>query len=885
MCTSASHNASEEREILPTNVTPLHYDLLLAPDLDSLAYTGEVHIRVRINEATDKIVLHSNELDIKEASLVSTALKAEGPLSASGISLNKDDETVHLAFAQSLPGGDEATLSIKFSSVLNDLMVGFYRSKYTDANGATKNMATTQFEPTDARRAFPCWDEPMQKATFDVTLRVKEELTALSNMDIAKSISVGDGLKEVSFNTTPIMSTYLLAFIVGELDYIEAHTSGKHNGRPIPCRVYTAPGNSEKGRFALDVTVQVLEYFADVFGIAYPLPKLDQVAINDFEAGAMENWGLITYREVALLVDGANTSSRAKQYVAEVVSHELAHQWFGNLVTMEWWSELWLNEGFATWVGNLAVDHLFPEYHMWTQFLIDNLQRALSLDALRSSHPIQVPVQRSADISQIFDAISYSKGASAIRMLSSYIGLDNFFKGIRAYLQKHKYANASTEDLWNALSEASGVNVTQFMALWTRKIGHPILTVTELEGGKQIQVQQNRYLSAGKATDAEDETEWWVPLGITTSDNKSARPDDVLKARSATFDVPVASSKWYKLNKDTVGIYRVKYPASAVVNIAQAIMQGELEINDRIGIIADAASLAVSGHSNTSDFLTLLQAYSGETEFVVWQDINTRTDALRLAWSNESEEVRDKIDALLRTLYAPLVKRLGWNAVGDNEDSLMSRLRALAIAGAASANDRQVVDEAIRRLNAYFEGNKAEVNTDTIRAVFMAAVHHGGRAEFEKVKGYFLDTENPVDQRLAALSSLGYSRDAELISELLEFALSDNVRNQDVHQALAAIGLSAVGRELVWKWYQDNYDLLTARYRASMSYMGLLIRVSIGGFVGADKAEEVERFFAARDTSKYQRVLDQSLEKIRSNTAWFEKSRDDVRAWLASNEF
>ncbi|KAJ1964402.1 hypothetical protein GGI12_001451 [Dipsacomyces acuminosporus] len=884
MCTSVP-NTIEERELLPTNVTPVHYDLFLAPDLDALTYTGHVSIKVRINDSTDKIVLHSNDLEIEEAVISSTAFQPEESLSASAITLEKEDETAHLAFAQSLPSGVDATLKIKFRGILNDLMVGFYRSKYTDTAGNTKTMAMTQFEPTDARRAFPCWDEPMQKATFDVTLRVKEELTALSNMDVAKTESVGSGLKEVSFNTTPIMSTYLLAFVVGELEYIETHTSGKHNGRPIPIRVYTTPGKKENGRFALNVAAQVLEYFADVFGIAYPLPKLDQVSCVDFESGAMENWGLVTYREVALLVDEANTSSRAKQQVAYVVSHELAHQWFGNLVTMEWWSELWLNEGFATWVGTLAVDYVFPEYNIWTQFLVDDLQRALALDSLRSSHPIQVPVRRSSEISQIFDAISYSKGGSAIRMLSSYIGLDSFFKGVRAYLQKHKYANASTENLWDALSEASGVDVTKFMALWTRTIGYPILTVTEEENGAAIRVRQNRYLSAGGVTAEEDQTLWWVPLGIDTSEGKGQHASTVLTEREAVVPVPVSSSKWYKLNKDTVGIYRVKYPASAVANLAKAVAAGELSVNDRIGVIADAASLASSGDSNTSDFLTLLQAYSNETEFVVWQEIALRLDTLQSVWANETDEVHEKFHALSRKLFSPLVKHLGWDAAGPSEDSLVSRLRALAIRAAGFAGDEEVISETRRRFAEFFGGNRSVFTTDTLRVAFSIAVRKGGRDEFEKVKGYFLDSANPVDQQLAALSSLGFTTDPELINELLGFALSDKVRNQDVHLAIVAINTSGPSRVRLWKWYQDSYDLLVGRYHASMNYMGILVRLSTSEFVGNDKADEVESFFAEKNTSKFQRVIDQSLEKIRSNSAWFAKDRENVRTWFADNGF
>ncbi|KAJ2407862.1 hypothetical protein J3F80_002514 [Coemansia sp. RSA 2526] len=880
MTSVATQDAVEERELLPTNVTPTHYDLLLAPNLEALTYTGEVRIKVHINEETSEIVLHSNELELLKAALI---IGDEAPLQASRIELKKEDETAHLHFEQPLAAGSNATLFVSFHGVLNDLMVGFYRSKYKDAQGAEKFMATTQFEPTDARRAFPCWDEPMQKATFGVTLRVSEGLTALSNMDVAETTNSGDGLKEVRFNITPVMSTYLLAFVVGELEYIEAHTSGKHNGRAIPCRVYTTPGKSAQGQFALDVAVQVLEYFADVFGIAYALPKLDQIAIGDFEAGAMENWGLVTYREVALLVDAASTSSRARQQVAYVVSHELAHQWFGNLVTMEWWSELWLNEGFATWVGTLAVDHVFPEYHIWTQFLVDDLQRALALDALRSSHPIQVPVRRSAEISQIFDAISYSKGGSAIRMLSSYIGLDSFFRGVRAYLQKHKYANASTQDLWRALSDASGVDVNEFMAIWTRTIGYPILTVEELPGGTQIQVRQNRYLSAGAVSDDEDQVLWWVPLRVATPGSDAQRTTDVLTTRNATVDVPVGTAKWYKLNQDTVGIYRVKYPPGAVANLATAIAAGELEVNDRIGIIADAAALASSGHSNTSDFLTLLRAYRNETELVVWQEISLRLDVLQSVWADEADVI-DKIRALTQSLFSPLAKRLGWDAAAG-EDSLNSRLRALAIRYAGCSGDSAVVAETKRRFAAFFDGDRSVFNTDTLRAAFVVAVRTGGREEFAKVQEYYLDAANPVDQQLAALSSMGFTTDPELLDELFEFALSDRVRNQDVHQAIMAVNTYGPSRARLWQWYRDNYALLATRYRASMSYMGILVRLSVAEFTGAARADEVEAFFAALNTSKFQRVVDQSLEKIRSNTRWLEKDRADVAAWLASNAY
>ncbi|KAJ2376040.1 Aminopeptidase 2 mitochondrial, partial [Coemansia sp. RSA 2611] len=368
-----------------------------------------------------------------------------------------------------------------------------------------------------------------------------------------------------------------------------------------------------------------------------------------------------------------------------------------------------------------------------------------------------------------------------------------------------------------------------------------------------------------------------------TSANKDNHSTNVLTTREATFDLDVSSTKWYKLNRDTVGIYRVKYPASAVANLARAIANGELSTNDRIGVIADAASLASSGHSNTSDFLTFLRAYSNETEFVAWQEIVLRIDALQSVWATESEETREQLRALCRTLFSPLVQRLTWDAVDANEDSLVSRLRALAIRAAGFAGDSEVISETNRRFQVFFAGDRSVFNTDTLRAAFAVAIRNGGRDEFEKVKSYYLDSANPVDQQLAALSSLGFTTDPAIVDELLEFALTDAVRNQDVHQAIVAINTHGANRERLWQWYQDKYDLLVGRYRASMNYMGILVRLSIAEFVGNAKADEVELYFADKNTAKFQRVIDQSLEKIRSNTVWLNKDREDVEGWFASN--
>ena len=403
---------SADAVVLPTNVKPRKYRMTLQPDLNSFTFSGEQTIEVDIRVPTARVMLNATELDISEVTL-----RRDGSsLPASSISLDAETETATLDFARVLSPGP-AQLEMKFSGTLNDRLVGFYRSEYQDTHGNTRYLATTQFEATDARRAFPCWDEPAQKAVFDVTLVFDESLEAVSNTPAVEESSPAPGLRSVRFGETPIMSTYLLAFVVGDLASVQAEAA---NGTTIG--VWTTRGKENQAGFALDTSVKLLGYFNDYFGIPYPLPKLDHLAIPDFAAGAMENWGCITYRETALLVDPENSSAGTRQRVAEVVAHEMAHMWFGDLVTMEWWDDLWLNESFASWMGTKSVDWLFPDWEMWTQFVNMDTNRALSLDGLKNSHPIEQEVKNPAEVSQLFDAISYSKGGSVLRMLENFWG-------------------------------------------------------------------------------------------------------------------------------------------------------------------------------------------------------------------------------------------------------------------------------------------------------------------------------------------------------------------------------------------------------------------------------------------------------------------------------
>ncbi|ORY04712.1 aminopeptidase [Basidiobolus meristosporus CBS 931.73] len=869
--------ATADRIILPTNVKPSHYVVSLTPDLEKFTFEGSVDTTLTINENTSKITLHAKEIKVHSAYLNSEVSKTEQNNVSTDISYDEKLETVTLTFPQEVPAGSQALLSLKFSGILNDKMSGFYRSSYNDKDGNKKYMAVTQFEATDARKAFPCWDEPALKATFDITLRVPEELTALSNTDVISESKVG-GLKEVKFSTTPIMSTYLVAFVVGDLEYIEASTSGINNGKPVVCRIYTLKGQSSQGHFALDVATKTLEYFSEAFGSPYPLPKLDLIAIPDFEAGAMENWGLVTFRTVLLLFDEKTSSARIKLRIANVVAHELAHQWFGNLVTMEWWNHLWLNEGFATWVASLAVNKLFPDWNVWTQFVVDDLQRGLQLDALRSSHPIEVDVRDPAEIHQIFDAISYSKGASVIRMLSSFLGEDVFLRGVRAYLKKHEYGNASTQDLWNSLSEESGHDVGKFMTLWTKQVGYPVLTVTEADG--KLNIRQSRYLSSGDVTPADDTQLWWVPLSITDASNVEKSSDDILTDKEASFDIP--KNGFYKLNSQQTGVYRVHYPTEALEKLGEAVQQKQgLTASDRIGIVADTAALAYSGFSKTSDLLSLLKHFENEDDYTVLSEIAGRIRTLVSVWYQEPEEIVNSILTIQRNIFAKQAKRLGWE-IPEKEDYLSSLLRNLAIAMAGKAEDKEIIAEAQQRFEKFIGGDESAIHPNLRSTVYDIVVKNGGQQEYEAVLKIYEETTT-ADQKLFALAALGSTSQPELIQRSLDFAISDSVRPQDIIYIISSIGSNPIGREPLWKFVSDHWDILCDRYAGSMATLGNIVKYSTGDFAEDAKAKEVEEFFKDKNTKDIDRPLQQSLEKLRANAAWLNRSREDVEKWLKEN--
>jgi puromycin-sensitive aminopeptidase len=858
--------------LLPPDVQPLHYRISLSPDLSAFTFAGEETIDLEIHQSTSQIVLNAAELEIQEAYVI----RGGQHLSAQAIALDDKEETATLTFASPLATGTQQ-LSLRFTGVLNDKLRGFYRSEYTLPDGTKRVMATTQFEAPDARRAFPCWDEPARKATFEISLLIPAGLTAISNMPVVSETPQASGTKLVRFDKSPIMSTYLLALMVGEFESVEAQAEG------TMVRVWTTPGKKEQGRFALDVSCRLLSFYNSYFGIPYPLPKLDLIAIPDFAAGAMENWGAITYREVALLVDPAHSSAATKQRVAIIIAHEIAHMWFGNLVTMEWWNDLWLNEGFASWIEYKAVDHLFPEWDMWTQFIFADSGPAMSLDGLKTTHPIEAEVKTPHDINELFDAISYSKGASVIRMLEQFLGAETFRRGLVHYLSAHQYGNARTEDLWASLGEVSGKPVKAIMDTWTKQPGYPFLTVQEQAGDAGqpdlALVQQRFFLDHDPAQVARDASIWKIPVGI-----KSAGAENphftMMEAREITVRLPAGSStanghSWIVVNAGRSGFFRVNYSAAMWERLQPAIESKALPTADRLGLESDAFALMRAGHLPATRFLSLARAYAQEREYPVWTDL-----VGSLGWISSllaDAPCEPQLTAFARALLQPIAAQLGWEPRA-NESHLDSLLRGVVLHEIGHYDDPPVIDEARARFSRYVQDPQA-VHPDLRSTVMNLAAHGGERSTYQALR----DVEQRAtlqEEKLRALGALTHFQQRDLLQETLELSLSPAVRSQDTIRVVAGVAANPRGRDLSWEFVRGHWEEFDRRYGGGGFLLMRLIESVTSHFASAAREREVSEFFQEHPAPSAARTIQQCLERIRINTRWLAQNQDQVAAWL-----
>lgn len=863
-----------EFQRLPKDVKPIKYTVTLEPDLETFTFKGFVDIELDVVRSTNELKFHAQDLEIFKAEVFSNGNSFSTGDSVLPVKIDKEAGTAIVGLGRKLLEPGKARLHLDFQGTLNDSMAGFYRAGYMK-DGKKHYMATTQFEATEARKALPCWDEPALKAQFSVTLIVPEGLTGLSNMPEESRELLPSGSTAVKFADTPVMSTYLLAFIIGDLEKVTTSTKAG-----VEVNVYTTPGNKEQGRFSLKIASEIITFFADYFGIDYPLPKADLVAVPEFAMGAMENWGLITFRDTALLVDEATSSAAACQHVAYVVSHELAHQWFGNLVTMEWWSDLWLNEGFATWVGWLGVDHVHPEWDVWTQFASSDMGSALVTDALLSSHPIEVPINDPKEITQVFDALSYRKGACVVRQLDAAVTPDLFKKGLRTYLKRHQWGNTVTNDLWKAVAEESGKPVEDMMRSWTQQMGYPLISVTPSPNGG-VHLRQCRFLSKGPPTPEEDSQLWWVPITAragTLDGETSSLPITILSEKDVDAkELIVPKDGWLKLNAGQPGFFRVNYTPELWSSLASAVQSSSLGVIDRLGIIMDAFALAKAGLLASSHALELAVSFKNETEYTVWNQINGDLSEVGLLLS--TTEYLEHFEAVGCNLFSLVAEKVGWEPK-PGESHSVALLRPLILLRLGSFGHKPTVEECRKRFKMLKE-DPFSVPADLRRPVAYISVKYGGREEFEAVKELFRKAQKP-DLKQDCLMAMGQTMDPELIKEYLEFGLDENeVKAQNTLYVFAMLSSNRSGREIQWDFVRRRWEAIYSRFKNSMGLIQHVVCMPLRGFSTYEKAQEAEDFFTTNPVPEAKMELGRTLETIRSRAAWLERDRDDMGSWLS----
>jgi aminopeptidase N len=835
---------------------PENYKLEIEADKSNKSFSGTVRITgKKVGRPSKRITLHQAGLTITAARVVKHDKHGEDELTVARINTHGTFDELRLHFNEMIYPG-RYFIELSFSGLISQQMNGIYLSTF-DHQGKTKQLVATQFESHYAREAFPCIDEPEAKATFDLTLITDTNEVVVANTPIVEE-DKRNGKLITTFDTTPKMSTYLLAFVHGELGFTQARTK---DGTLVS--VYATPDNKAHTAFALDCAVKTLEFYNDYFDVPYPLDKCDFIALPDFASGAMENWGCITFREQALLVDPKNTSLHLKQYVANVIAHELTHQWFGNLVTMRWWTDLWLNESFASWMSYLAVDHLFPDWHVWTQFIYDEQGLALKQDALEHTHPIEVEVNHPDEIRTIFDAISYEKGASVILMLHDYLGPEVFRDGMRLYLKRHAYSNTDTVDLWAALEEVSKLPVASFMGQWTSLSGYPLVHAN-LSGDTPTIKQERFYLNPGAK---KDKSVWPIPL----------RPSHGIELH--TFDRPEIALEPAHItdrtvfNHDRTSFFRVIYDQPHRALLAQGIESGHINELDRLGIIEDSFEAAKAGYESTVSTLELMQAYSNETSSVVWDVIASAIGSIRLVM--EDDELRPDLKRYVRKLTTQQFDRLGWEE--QKSDSHFDKLLRPTILGLASYGENpEVVDEALRRFDAM--SKPEDVHPDIRGVIYGTVARNGGKTEFDKMMALHNQSTNS-EERVTLSGSLTGFQQPKLIQLALSRISSKDVRPQDSAYWIAYSFSNRFARQATWEWMKDNWDWLITNLGTDLSFFRMPV---YAGRVFSDREfiPEFKDFFMQHMSPAFERPVKQGIETIEWQAAWKERDQNAIKKFF-----
>ena len=842
---------------LAKHVLPLRYALRLALDLDAWRSTGSVAITLDVRERTDTITLHALDLAIDGARLTPDpaaghpGAAAGAASAATRITVQPEAETVTLAFPAAVEPGI-ATLALEFRGVIVDKLRGLYRS-VKDAD----RYAATQFEAADARRAFPCFDEPAFKARFALTLIVPAALTAIANGAIIEERALTGGRKEVRFSETPPISSYLVAFAVGPFEATPAATTADG----VPVRVWLPRGLADKGVYARDAHARAVEYLARYAAIPYPYGKIDAIGLADFEAGAMENPGAITYRLTAIAADPDQASTDTLKDIFYTAAHELTHMWWGDLVTMAWWDDLWLNESFATFVGWKATADLMPEWGMWRDF-VATLARPFALDALVSTHPISSSVENARQAAERFDVITYWKGAGVVRMIEAFLGADAFRDGVRSYLQRYAERNATADDFWRELACASGRDVTTIANAWIREPGHPVVEITATfdEHGARLRLRQRRFFADPEVAGRAAPQRWPVPLLFRVGMAAGIREERVL-LDTEERELTLEGARWFYPNGSGAGFYRFALDDGAIARLAEAL-GGALGPEERLNLIGNQWVLVKAAVAGVAQFVSLLEGFRGESDRAVLEAI-----AERLSWLEThalEEAARPGLARLVEHLFAPQLATLGWEpAAGEPDDERIKRAAVIAALGRL-ARVSEVRVEARRRLERYLE-DRASLDPDLVPVVAGLAARDGDAALYERYlarKRASAATDPEEEERfLFALTSF---EDPALVARTLDLIFTDDVRPQDRAFVLARLLGGRTSRLAAWHFVRDGWE---ARILPMDPMLRQYVIRGLAQLTPAETAREVGDFLAAHVTDETRETTAQAREQLRLDAA------------------
>lgn len=845
---------------LASDVIPQAYALTITPDLAHEDFEGRETIMIELKKSRSKnqskIILNSLDLSVFEAQIAQISPK-RGDYLRADISRDDQAQTVILDFKQALPSGTYE-LSLKYNGKLNKKMRGMYLSTFKDSEQKEHKMISTQMEPTDARRMFPCFDEPAMKATYQFTVEIDPALTAISNAGVEfEKIDNRTGKKIVTFKKTPKISSYLVALVIGPMVASQARVVDGHT-----IRIYTVPGKEKMTGFALDFAAKILPFYEKYFGQPYPLDKLDLIAIPDFSAGAMENIGAITFRETALLCT-ENASVRQKMSVANVVAHEMAHLWFGDLVTMQWWDDLWLNEAFATWMADKAVDWARPDWRVLDDFIVEK-SMTLNADSISATRKVKSPVDSPEDALEMFDEITYSKGASLLFMLENYMGKEKFEKGIKEYMAAHKFGNATTDDLWRALSDKD-LDVAKLMNTWILQAGCPVVSFDDK--GKLAQ-QRMLFLPGDKA---KDKSVWSIPLNIKTT--SEIKPYLLNKTRATA-----TTSNALILNGKGTGYFRTDFDSKnlkALANCKPSLFKATTA-NERVTIISDAKAMTVARKLPVSDFLEFLSLFKDEQDEYVLKLVIAALDDLN-SYINKDDQQAFAIYAC--SLLRPALDRIGMQPKAK-EDDVVGGLRAQLLRALSTyGQDRQAITYLAGLFPTYLDKPES-LDGNLLMPIATSQAYNGDQEAYIMLRAAWLAAKDP-ESRNRNLMALTAFQSPEVIETVILLSKNPEIKPQDLTHYFGRLLAGKASKGLAFKYLQQEYD-----YFASVLPEDKLpdLVEACALFNTVEKYDELQKFVDKHPMKAGTRAIAKTFEFLRIRRAFFDNQYKGLASYLQKSQ-